>query len=154
MKKVTIYTDGACSPNPGYGGWAAILTYVYPESGEVEEREISGGEKDTTNNRMELLAVIKALQLMKYACEIDIFVDSEYVKKGITEWIQGWKARGWKTSGGKPVMNQDLWIELDNLTFGHKINWKWVRGHTENTYNNRVDEMAVNARLQIKASDS
>lgn len=145
MKKVTIYTDGACDPNPGVGGWAAILIH------EGHEREITGGDSESTNNRMELTAVIEALRLMKEPCDIEIFTDSEYVKNAFTQkWIEGWIKKGWKTASRQPVKNQDLWQELITLTKPHKIRWEWVRGHADNPLNNRCDELAVQARLAVK----
>lgn len=143
MKKLVIYTDGACSGNPGPGGWAAILRY-----GDKEKR-ISGGEKHTTNNRMELLAAIKSLEALKEGCEIELYTDSEYVKNGITKWIRDWEKRNWRTASKKPVKNVDLWQQLDLMTKKHKIIWHWVRGHSDNVFNNEVDEMAVKAREEV-----
>jgi ribonuclease HI len=138
-KQVSIYTDGACSGNPGPGGWAAILVY-----GEVE-KEICGGEADTTNNRMEMMAAIAALEALKSPCDIDVYTDSTYVQKGITEWIKGWKARGWKTADKKPVKNSDLWQRLELAAAKHMVRWHWVRGHNGHEYNERVDKLAVAA---------
>ena len=140
MKKhVKIYTDGACSGNPGPGGWAAILVY-----GD-HEKEISGGEKETTNNRMEMMAAISALEVLKTPCDIDLYTDSTYVQKGITEWISGWKARGWKTADKKPVKNSDLWQRLEQAQTKHSVRWHWVRGHNGHEMNERVDKLAVAA---------
>ncbi len=146
MKKVTIYTDGACSGNPGPGGWGAILMY-----GKAR-KEISGGEQDTTNNRMEMLAAIRALQKLSQRCLVDIYTDSVYVQKGITEWIIGWKRNNWKNSAKKPVKNSDLWQELDQLCELHEINWHWVKAHSDNELNNQVDSLAVKAREEVARS--
>lgn len=146
---MVIYTDGACSPNPGVGGWAAIL--VSPGHGD-HTREISGGEFDTTNNRMELTAAIRALQALKRPCEVDLYTDSEYLQKAFTAgWLANWQRNGWKTAGKKPVANADLWQELDALTKKHKVHWRWVRGHHEDEMNHRCDELAVAARLKLAA---
>ena len=139
MGMVEIYTDGACRGNPGPGGWGALLS-----SGE-HEKELSGAEALTTNNRMELTAVIRALEALKRPSEVRIFTDSEYVRRGITEWVRNWKARGWKTADRKPVKNQDLWERLDALTAGHKIEWRWVKGHSGVPGNERVDRLANEA---------
>lgn len=140
MKKhVNIYTDGACSGNPGPGGWGAILVY-----GEVE-KEITGAENPTTNNRMEMMAAIAALEALKSPCRIDLYTDSTYVQKGITEWLRGWKARGWKTADKKPVKNADLWHRLDEAAARHDVSWHWVRGHNGHDYNERADKLAVAA---------
>ena len=139
MSIVEIYTDGACRGNPGPGGWGALLSI-----GE-HEKELSGAETLTTNNRMELTAVIRALEALKRPSELRIFTDSEYVRRGITEWVKGWKARGWKTADRKPVKNQDLWERLDALAAGHKIEWRWVKGHSGIPGNERVDQLANEA---------
>jgi ribonuclease HI len=131
-----IYTDGACKGNPGPGGWGAILEY------DGHERELFGGEPATTNNRMELLAVIEALSALKRPCRIQLHTDSQYVQKGITEWISGWKARGWRTASKDPVKNADLWKRLDALASGHEIEWVWVRGHSGHHGNERADALA------------
>lgn len=136
MKKIQIYTDGACSGNPGTGGWGAILIY-----GTIK-REIFDGEINTTNNKMELTAVIKALECIKEKCEIDLYTDSKYVKDGITQWIYSWKKNNWKNSKKEEVRNKDLWQKLDELSKIHKINWFWVKGHNDNEINNRADELA------------
>ena len=145
MSIVEIYTDGACRGNPGPGGWGALLS-----SGE-HEKELSGAEPLTTNNRMELIAVIRALEALQRPSEIRIFTDSEYVRRGITEWVQSWKARGWKTADRKPVKNQDLWERLDALAAGHKIDWRWVKGHSGVPGNERVDRLANEAIDAMRA---
>lgn len=138
MKTVTLYTDGACSGNPGPGGWGAILSY------NGARKELSGGEKSTTNNRMELTAVIQALSLLKEPCIVDLWSDSKYVIDGLEKgWAKGWKARGWKKADKKPALNPDLWDRLLALTEVHSIRYHWVKGHAENAYNNRCDELAV-----------
>ncbi|GAA6139627.1 ribonuclease HI [Arenicella sp. 4NH20-0111] len=133
---VQIYTDGACRGNPGPGGWGALLIY-----GEAE-KEIFGGEANTTNNRMELTAAIEALKLLTRSCELTLYTDSQYVRKGMLEWIQGWKARGWKTAAKKPVKNDDLWRSLDEQVSRHQVNWVWVKGHAGNPGNEKADELA------------
>ena len=139
MKRVEIYTDGACRGNPGPGGWGATL-----ESGE-HFRELSGAEADTTNNRMELTAVIRALEELKRRALVTVHTDSEYVRRGITEWLPNWKARDWKTTDRKPVKNRDLWERLDELAVGHDIDWRWVKGHSGVPGNERVDALATAA---------
>jgi len=140
MKKnrdiVEIYTDGACSGNPGPGGWGAILSWG------VTEREIKGGEANTTNNRMELMAAIKALEELKQPARINIYTDSTYVQKGITEWIYSWKRRGWKTASRNPVKNEDLWRRLDETLSPHEVSWHWVKGHAGDEKNERADKLA------------
>tara|TARA_B100000579_G_scaffold304063_1_gene253898 strand:- start:265 stop:690 length:426 start_codon:yes stop_codon:yes gene_type:complete len=136
--KYIIYTDGACSGNPGPGGWAAVIF-----DQDKKQKNISGKEKNTTNNRMELIAPIMALKKIKKSSEITIYTDSKYVKDGITEWIKKWKLNNWKSSNKKPVKNKDLWIKLDNSCKKHKINWKWVKAHAGNKFNNLVDQLAV-----------
>ena len=138
MRSVQIYTDGACKGNPGPGGWGALLLCG------PSEKELFGGEPVTTNNRMELMAVIKALTALQRPCHVVLYLDSEYVRKGITEWIVGWKARGWRTAAKQPVKNVDLWQALDALVSqgGHKIDWRWVRGHTGDAGNERADALA------------
>ncbi|MEO5702155.1 MAG: ribonuclease HI [Casimicrobiaceae bacterium] len=133
---VTIYTDGACKGNPGPGGWGALLVW-----GD-HEREIFGGEGPTTNNRMELTAVIRALESLKRPCAVDLYTDSQYVKQGIERWILNWKRNGWLTSDRKPVKNAELWRELDALAAGHLIRWHWVRGHNDHPGNTRADVLA------------
>lgn len=133
---VEIFTDGACRGNPGPGGWGAVLRY-----GE-HERELYGGEAQTTNNRMELLAAIRALETLKRPCRVSLTTDSQYVRKGITEWLPNWKRKRWKTAAGKPVKNVDLWRELDELAARHQVDWHWVRGHTGHPENERADALA------------
>ncbi|ABC29329.1 Ribonuclease HI [Hahella chejuensis KCTC 2396] len=136
MKTVEIYTDGACKKNPGPGGWGAILIYG------KNEKEIYGGELDTTNNRMELMAAIEALRALKQGCKVELYTDSQYVRKGITEWMQNWIKKGWRTSGGDPVKNVDLWQALDKERNKHDISWRWVKGHSGHPLNERADELA------------
>ena len=135
-KKINIYTDGACKGNPGQGGWGAILEY----NGHV--KEISGYSRDTTNNIMELTAVIKALEALKNSCNVTLTTDSQYVKNGITEWIHNWKKNGWRTANKKAVKNQKLWMSLDETTKRHKIQWEWIKGHSGHPQNERADELA------------
>ena len=140
LTEVQLYTDGACSGNPGPGGWAAILTY-----GE-NERELSGGESATTNNRMELMAVISALTALKESCEVELWTDSQYIEKAINEgWLAGWKRRGWKRKGGE-LKNIELWQELDRLLGLHRVNFNWLKGHDGHEYNERCDALAVAER--------
>ena len=136
---VVIYTDGACSGNPGPGGWGSILMY------NGHRRELSGGEPATTNNRMEMMAVIEALEALKRSCKIVIHTDSTYVMKGMTEWMDNWKRRGWKTADKKPVKNVDLWQRLDEAMTRHDVEWRWVRGHSGIPENERADELARQA---------
>lgn len=144
MKHVSIHTDGSCLGNPGPGGWAALLRY-----GE-KEREVVGGEAQTTNNRMELMAAIAALEVLTEGCEVTLHIDSQYVRQGITEWMPGWVRRGWKTAGGDPVKNRDLWERLHAATARHKIDWKWVKGHNGDPDNERVDVLARNAAVRFR----
>lgn len=139
-KRIVIYTDGACSGNPGPGGWGAIL-----RAGDFE-KELSGGEPETTNNRMELMAAISALEELKKPSPVDLFTDSTYVRDGITIWIHNWKRSGWKTAARKPVKNVDLWRRLDTAMVRHDVNWHWVKGHAGNPDNERADELA---RMEI-----
>lgn len=139
---VHIYSDGACKGNPGAGGWGALLI-----SGG-HRKEICGGEPDTTNNRMEMMAVIRALESLKRPSTVHVHTDSQYVQKGISEWMTGWKKRGWRTADGKPVKNQDLWQELDALSQRHRIEWNWVRGHAGHPENERADALANKGVLQ------
>jgi ribonuclease HI len=135
---IKIYTDGACSGNPGPGGWGAILCW------NDHEREISGGEGDTTNNRMEMMAVIKALEALKHdKSPVTIYTDSKYVLQGATEWMEGWKARNWKSASKKPVKNQDLWMQIDSLIGQYSVTFIWVKGHSGHEMNERVDKLAV-----------
>ena len=138
MKSVEIYTDGACKGNPGPGGWGALLISA------GREKEIFGGESLTTNNRMELKAVIEALRALNQPCSVVLHLDSEYVRKGITEWVAGWKARGWRTASKQPVKNVDLWQVLDDVVSqsGHRIDWRWVKGHSGDPGNERADQLA------------
>ena len=133
---VIIYTDGACRGNPGPGGWGAILKF-----GD-REREISGGELHTTNNRMELMAAIKALEALTRPCKVELHTDSQYVRTGISEWLAGWKKRGWKTAAKEPVKNEDLWRRLDEARARHTVNWRWVKGHNGHPLNERADALA------------
>jgi ribonuclease HI len=143
-KRVTAYTDGACSGNPGPGGWGAIL--VYGDS----VRELSGGEAHTTNNRMELTAACAALEALTRPCAVDLFTDSQYVKGGITGWIHGWKRNGWKTADRKPVKNADLWERLEAARIRHDVTWHWVKGHAGHEMNERADELARSGMAPYK----
>jgi len=143
MTKVTIYTDGGADPNPGYGGWGAILL-----SGK-HRKELSGNAETATNNRMELTAAIEALKALKKECEVDLYTDSQYLRLGITERISKWEANGWQQKGGKEILNKDLWQELLPLTKKHTIEWHWVKGHSDNPMNERADELATEARMKI-----
>ena len=145
MKKIEIHTDGACSGNPGPGGWGALLRY------KAHERELSGGELDTTNNRMELMAAIVALETLSEPCEVILHTDSQYVRQGITEWMAGWVRRGWKTAGGDPVKNRDLWERLHAAAARHTIDWRWVKGHNGDPDNERVDGLARAASQLLRA---
>ena len=145
MKAVEIHTDGACLGNPGPGGWGVLLRY------KGRERELAGGEPDTTNNRMELMAAIQALETLTEGCGVDLFTDSQYVRQGITEWMPGWVRRNWKTAGGDPVKNRDLWERLQAATQRHRIRWHWVKGHNGDPDNERVDVLARDAATAIKA---
>tara|TARA_A200000113_G_scaffold223045_1_gene237820 strand:- start:631 stop:1056 length:426 start_codon:yes stop_codon:yes gene_type:complete len=138
--KYKIYTDGACSGNPGPGGWGAVIF-----DQDNKQKNISGSEKNTTNNRMELLAAIMSLKKIKTNSEVVIFTDSIYVKNGITEWMKNWKKNGWKNSSKKPVKNKDLWVKLDKLCEANSVSWKWVKGHSTNEFNNLADELATKA---------
>jgi len=139
LPHVRIYTDGACRENPGPGGWGALLRFGH------HEKELSGSEKDTTNNRMELTAAVKSLEALKQPCRVDFYTDSQYMRRGITEWIRKWKAKGWRTTQKKPVKNQDLWRALEKAAEQHEIDWHWVRGHTGHRENERVDRLARKA---------
>ena len=136
MKKVTIYTDGACRGNPGPGGWGVVLNY------DGHEKHLFGGEQNTTNNRMELMAAINALKALKVPCNVDLYTDSKYVMKGIEEWLANWKLKQWKTAAKKDVKNKDLWQLLDKETQRHNINWSWVKGHSGNPGNELADALA------------
>lgn len=135
-ERVEIFTDGACSGNPGPGGWGAILRW------KGAEKELSGGERETTNNRMEMMAAIVALESLKRAVPVDLYTDSTYLRDGITKWLPGWKSNGWKTAAKKPVKNQDLWLRLEAAMADHDISWHWVKGHAGHPENERADELA------------
>ena len=141
---VTIYTDGACSGNPGPGGWGAVLLF-----GE-KEKEICGGEPASTNNRMELMAAIQALEALTKPCKVELHTDSTYVMKGISEWIHSWKARGWRTADKKPVKNEDLWRRLDEARLRHHVDWRWVKGHAGHEMNERADGLARKGLLEAR----
>ena len=141
--KIIIYTDGACSGNPGKGGWGAILMF------KEHEKKISGGLKETTNNQMEIRAVIESLKIIKKSSQIIIYTDSKYVMDGITKWINGWKKNGWRTADRKPVKNSELWQELDQEVNRHNIEWRWVKGHSGDKYNDIADELARNGISKI-----
>ncbi len=145
LPPVTIYTDGACSGNPGPGGWGAVL-----RSGETE-RELKGGEPQTTNNRMELMAAISALEALKKPCSVDLYTDSQYVRGGITGWIHGWKKNGWRTADRKPVKNVDLWRQLDAALARHEVRWHWVKGHAGHADNERADRLAREGLTEARA---
>jgi ribonuclease HI len=140
---VVIHTDGACSGNPGPGGWGAVMHY-----GE-NERELWGGELATTNNRMELMAAIQALEALKRPCRVELHTDSQYLRNGIREWIHAWKARGWKTADKKPVKNEDLWRRLDEARLRHQVDWHWVKGHAGHALNERADELARRGLAEV-----
>lgn len=144
VKHIEIFTDGACSGNPGPGGWGAILRH-----GETQ-KEMSGGEAETTNNRMELLGAISALNALKSSCEVDLYTDSKYVMDGISKWIFGWKKNGWKTAAKKPVKNAELWQALDQANQRHKVKWHWVKGHDGHAENERADELAREGMAPFK----
>ena len=144
---VEIYTDGACRGNPGAGGWAALLKRG------TDEKEISGAEPHTTNNRMELTAVIRALEALQRPVEVRVYTDSEYVRRGVTEWLAAWKARGWRTADKKPVKNVDLWQRLDAALGEHHVRWHWVRGHAGHDMNERADELARQAIAEMRNTD-
>ncbi|HJW45197.1 MAG TPA: ribonuclease HI [Lysobacter sp.] len=143
-KAVEVHTDGACLGNPGPGGWAALLRYGQ------HERELVGGETATTNNRMELMAAIAGLETLSEACDVTLYTDSQYVRQGITEWMPSWVRRGWKTAGGDPVKNRELWERLHAAAQRHVIQWKWVKGHSGDPDNERVDTLARNEALRFK----
>lgn len=143
LSVVELYTDGACRGNPGPGGWGVIMRY------QATEKELSGHEAHTTNNRMELMAAIKGLEALKRPSKVALTTDSEYVKKGITEWIHQWKKRQWRNSAGKPVKNKELWEQLDELASKHQVEWHWVRGHAGHPENERADDLAVLAIDQL-----
>jgi ribonuclease HI len=146
--EVIIYTDGACRGNPGPGGWGAVLAYG------TKKKELSGSERETTNNRMELLAAIQALESLTRACKVSLYTDSQYLRKGILEWMDNWKKRGWKTAARKPVKNQDLWIRLDRTIKRHDIDWHWVKGHSGIAGNEHADNLANMAIDQMLAQET
>lgn len=148
MKKVIIFSDGGCHGNPGPGAWAAVLQYG------KHVREITGGIAATTNNRMELMAAIESLNMLKEACDIDFHTDSEYVRNGITQWLAGWKRNGWRTAAKKPVKNADLWQQLEAANARHTVRWHWVKGHAGNDLNERCDELVQEAIAKVKDSHS
>jgi ribonuclease HI len=143
--QVCLYTDGACSGNPGPGGWGALLTMG------AHEKELCGAEAHTTNNRMEMMAAIQGLRALKNPCQVDLYTDSQYLRMGITSWIMGWKKNGWKTADKKPVKNEDLWRVLEDLASIHDIRWHWVKGHNGHPENERVDLLARSAILTLKS---
>jgi ribonuclease HI len=147
-KHVDIHTDGACLGNPGPGGWAALLRW------RGQERELAGGEADTTNNRMELMAAISALEALREPCDATLHTDSQYVRQGITLWMPNWVRRGWKTAGGDPVKNRDLWERLGAAVAAHKVDWRWVKGHSGDPDNERVDALARAQAVKIKEQAS
>ncbi|MEI6282437.1 MAG: ribonuclease HI [Alphaproteobacteria bacterium] len=142
---VVIFTDGACSGNPGPGGWGAVLMFG------GREKEICGGEVDTTNNRMELMAAIQALEALNKPCKLELHTDSQYVRNGITQWLPSWKARGWKTADKKPVKNEDLWKRLDQARLRHDVDWRWVKGHAGHELNERADGLARKGLVEARA---
>lgn len=148
MKQIQIHTDGSCLSNPGPGGWGALLRY------RQHERELSGGEAQSTNNRMELMAAIMALETLTEPCHVVLYTDSQYVRQGITEWMGGWLRRQWKTAGGEPVKNRDLWERLHAATARHQIDWRWVKGHSGDPDNERVDVLARTAAERMRAGGS
>jgi ribonuclease HI len=145
LKQVEAFTDGACSGNPGPGGWGVLLRH------EGNERELHGGEAETTNNRMELLAAIEALSALKQPCHVQLTTDSTYVRDGITKWLQNWKKNGWKTAAKKPVKNQDLWMRLDEQTARHRVEWRWVKGHSGHPENERADALANQGLKELRS---
>ena len=146
-EKVVIYTDGACSGNPGIGGWGVVMFY------KGHFKELFDGEEDTTNNKMELTAVIQALSSLKRECSVELYTDSTYVKDGMTKWIFAWKKNGWKTKNKKEVKNQELWQKLDELNQKHKIEWNWIKGHDDNEYNEKADSLARQGIKKIKTAN-
>ncbi|MDT8310910.1 MAG: ribonuclease HI [Methylophaga sp.] len=144
MDHVEIFTDGACSGNPGPGGWGVVMR------SKNTEKELSGAEKNTTNNRMEMMAVIAALEALNRPCQVTVTTDSQYVMKGMTEWLPGWKAKNWRTASKQPVKNADLWRRMEAVAAKHQLEWQWVRGHTGHVDNERADQLAVTARETLK----
>jgi ribonuclease HI len=149
--EVEIFTDGACSGNPGPGGWGAILRVNRPDGGN-RERELSGGEPATTNNRMELMAAIRGLEALKRPCKVRLYTDSNYLREGVTKWIHGWKKNGWRTADKKPVKNVDLWQRLDAARTSHHVDWIWVKGHSGHPENERADQLARLAIDKLRAA--
>lgn len=145
LPKVTIYSDGGCSPNPGFGAWAVLMMFKR-ESGEVVKKELMGYNPDTTNNQMELTAAIEALEALNTACDVDFYTDSEYLKNGITKWLNGWVKNGWRTASKQPVKNQEFWERLHLATQRHTIRWHWTRGHAGDEHNERVDFLVNKTR--------
>ncbi len=150
MKKVHLYTDGACSGNPGPGGWGAVLEFTH--EGHVYTKELQGGEVNSTNNRMEMRAVIEGLKILKEPCEVILTTDSSYVKDGITKWVYAWQRNGWQTSAKKPVKNKEIWLEMLEQTKRHKITWKWIKGHSGHPQNERCDKLATDWVKKIKTA--
>jgi ribonuclease HI len=148
LPQVSIHTDGACSGNPGPGGWGAILKF------DDSEKELKGGEPNTTNNRMELMAAISALEALKRPCHVDLYTDSQYLRNGIMTWIKNWKRNGWRTSDKKPVKNVDLWQRLDAALSPHQVHWHWLKGHAGHAMNERADELAREAIADMRANGS
>jgi ribonuclease HI len=144
---VEVYTDGGCAPNPGLGGWAAILI------NGAHRKELKGGEAHSTNNRMELMAAISALEALKKPCRVDIHTDSQYVRNGITQWIKSWKRNGWRTASKEPVKNVDLWQRLDAALHTHDVHWHWIKGHAGHEHNERADELVHEARAELRAKN-
>lgn len=149
MKKVNVYTDGACSGNPGPGGWGVVLEFHH--EGQLYTKELQGGELQSTNNRMEMRAVIEGLKILKEPCEVTVTTDSSYVKDGITKWVHGWQRNGWKTAAKKPVKNKEIWIEMLEQTKRHQITWKWIKGHSGHAQNERCDTLATDWVKKAKA---
>jgi ribonuclease HI len=149
--QVVIHTDGACSGNPGPGGWGAVLHYGAAES--LREKELWGGDLQTTNNRMELMGAIQALEALNKPCKVELHTDSQYVMKGISEWIHAWKRRGWLTADKKPVKNDDLWKRLDAARLRHEVDWRWVKGHAGHEFNERADELARRGMAETLAAN-
>ncbi len=148
MKTVQIFTDGACQGNPGKGGWGVLLRY------HDQEKTLSGAEAETTNNRMEMMAAIQGLEALKYPCQVKLITDSQYLKKGITEWITQWQRKNWQTRQKKPVKNKDLWLRLLDATKKHQVQWQWVKGHSGHVENERVDQLAREAILKLESEES
>ena len=148
LQHVLIYTDGACSPNPGMGGWGAVLI----SKKHQQRKEISGSEASTTNNRMELTAAVEALSSLKQPCRVELYTDSSYLRNAFEQkWLQNWQSKNWRTSGGKPVLNRDLWEKLLKVSQLHEVAWHWVKAHAGNSENERADALAVNARIELAA---